>query len=485
MANKGIAGETVMSLRIETMCKRPAIVCSPDMEVTDAARLMEEHDVTAIVVGGDGPPLGVFSIRDLRRFMADCGGAVPGGKLRDNMGRVPNTVGLKDYVFEAVLKMTRHNLFHLGVVGEEGNIVGIVDATELLQLQSSTPLYLYQEIEQAESIEQLRGLGQRIVDQVRFALTAQIQIESIVRLISGFNDAITLRLIALLANDEGIRLPAGAAYLVLGSEGRGEQTLRTDQDNAIIWADDLPSEQLSEVIRFADRLVQALESIGVPRCPGNIMASSPQWRHSLTEWNTLVRQWIGAPIPEHVLSFGMLQDLRPLHGDHALGLQLRDQIRATAQRSGTFFSNMAYHVVRFPSPFNIFGRIRVEPSGQYRGKVDLKKSGLFAITAGATLLALEAGIVGGNTWDKLRQLRKLRVITGRDLEVIEAAFNHLIRLRLQRQLQEQLADREAANHVDPETMTDKERYQFRQALEGVSTFLWIFRDHYNLDYVSI
>lgn len=344
---------------------------------------------------------------------------------------------------------------------------------------------LYHEIEQARSIEELRRLGQRIVDLVRLALTGQIPIESIVRLISEFNDAITLRLIALLASDEGIRLPAGAAYLVLGSEGRGEQTLRTDQDNAIICADDLRPEQLCEVMRFADRLVQALETIGVPRCPGNIMASFPQWRHSLTEWNNLVRQWISAPTPEHVLNFGMLQDLRPLHGDHALGQQLRDQIHDAVHRSGTFFSNMAYHVVRFPSPFTIFGRIRVERSGEHRGKVDLKKSGLFAISAGATLLALEAGIIGGNTWDKLGQLKKLEIISGHDQETIEAAFSYLIRLRLQRQLQEQEADRDAVTHVDPQAMTDQEREQFRQALQGVSTFLWIFRDHYNLDYVSI
>ena len=472
MPNKAIAGESLMCLRI-------------DMDVIDAARLMEEHDVTAVVVGDDGPPLGVFSIRDLRRFMAGCGGAGHGRRLRDNIAQGPDTIGLKDYVFEAVLKMTRHNLFHLGVVGEEGNIVGIVNATELLQHQSRAPLYLYQEIEQARSIEQLRGLGQRIVDLVRFALTGQVRIESIVRLISGFNDAIALRLIALLASDEGIRLPAGAAYLVLGSEGRGEQTLRTDQDNAIVCADDLPPEQLCEVIRFADRLVQGLETVGVPRCPGNIMASSPEWRHSLTEWNSLVRQWIRSPTPENVLHFGMLQDLRPLHGDHALGLQLRDQILETVHRSGTFFPNMACHVVRFPPPLTTFGRIRVESSGKHRGKVDLKTSGIFAITAGATLLALEAGIIGGNTWDKLGQLGKLGVISGRDLESIEAAFSYLTRLRLQRQLQEPVADREDANYLDPETMKDKEREQFRQALQGVSTFLWIFRDHFNLDYVSI
>lgn len=346
---------------------------------------------------------------------------------------------------------------------------------------SVMPLDLYREIEQAASVGQLSALGRKIPELVRLALAGETGIKEIVRLISGWNDAIALRLIALLESCEGVRLPAGAAYLVLGSEGRGEQTLRTDQDNAIVCADDLAPEQLGEVKRFADRLVEALEQIGVPRCPGNIMASSPQWCHSLTDWSTLMREWIGVPTPENVLRFGMLQDLRPLHGEQALGLELRDRILSAVQRHSIFFSNMAWHAVRFPPPFTIFGRIRVEQGGM----VDLKKSGMFPITAGTSLLGLEAGIIGGNTWDKLDRLGKLGVISGHDVETIEAAFGFLTRLRLQRQLELECADPEAARHVDPQALTGRERDQFRQALEGVSTFLWIFRDHYNLDYTSI
>jgi CBS domain-containing protein len=146
---------------------------------------------------------------------------------------------------------------------------------------------------------------------------------------------------------------------------------------------------------------------------------------------------------------------------------------------------MAGHVGRFPPPFTIFGRIRVEHSGEHKGMVDLKKAGICAITAGASLLALEACIIGGNTWEKLEHLGKLGVFTSSDLATIEEAFTFLTQLRLQWQLREMSSNVKPTNHVDPLLMTDKEHVQFQQALKGVNTFLWIFRDYYLLDFISI
>jgi CBS domain-containing protein len=297
--------------------------------------------------------------------------------------------------------MARQNISLLGDVDDEGRIVGIITATDLLKLPTCPPFDLHQEIQEAQSIEQLGALGLRILNQVRFALGANTEIQNIVQLISGFNDAITLRLIAPMETSKGIRLTAGAAYHVLGGEGRGEQTLRTDQDNATAYVDDLTPGKLREVKRLADRRVEALEEIGVPRCPGNIIASSPHWPQILPDWNQLVLQWITVPTPKHVLNFGMFQDLRPLLGAGTLGLQLRDQTRATLQRNAYFSANMADHVARSPSPFTMFGRIRVEQRGEHWGKIDLKKSVLFAITAEASLLALKpassAGTAGNNS----------------------------------------------------------------------------------------
>jgi CBS domain-containing protein len=183
-----------------------------------------------------------------------------------------------------------------------------------------------------------------------------------------------------------------------------------------------------------------------------------------------------------MLNFGMLQDFRLLHGDESLGVQLRDCLCSAVHRHTVFFPNMAGHVVRFPPPFTLLGRIRVECDGEHKGKVDLKKAGIFVISAGASLLALESGMIGGTTWSKLEFLGKQNVFTPGDLARIENAFTFLTRLRLQQQLS---AESTPSNCVDLHNLPDEVRSQFRQALKGVKTFIWIFRNHYHLDFFSI
>lgn len=347
-----------------------------------------------------------------------------------------------------------------------------------------TPLQLYQEIEAAQSIDSLRALSMKMLDTVRCVITAAVDTKSIVQLISRINCAITRRLIILLESSEGISLPDGATFLALGSEGRGEQTLRTDQDSAIVYLDDLSSEKLGDVRRFATRIVDGLEAIGVPRCPGNVMASNPQWCHSVREWKRLLEEWITIPTPEHMLDFCMFQDLRSLHGNENLCTELCDHIRTTVRLPPFFFPNMACHATRFPSPITMFGRIRLEPRGEQRGRVEIKKSGIFAITVGVSLLALDAGVIGGNTWDKLTFLGRRGVLTAGDLKTVEAAFSFLVRLRIQWQLRELSANKIPTNYVDPQSMTRKELDQFRAALKGVDCFLRIVRNRYQLDFIS-
>lgn len=347
-----------------------------------------------------------------------------------------------------------------------------------------SPDTIRQEIAAADNIERLRSLCAKIPDIVDSAISSDADIKSTVQFISRLNDLLALRLIALLERDEDIRLPEGAAYLALGSQGRGEQTLSADQDSAIVYRDDLSPEELRDIERFAHRLVDALEGIGFPRCPGNIMASDPRLRLSLTEWQRLLDEWITIPSPENMLKFGIFQDLRPLYGDALLGTRLRDHIRITAMGQNSFFTNMALHAVRFPSPLTFFGRIRVERTGENKGMLDIKKAGIFAITLGVSLLALEAGIIGGTTWDKLALLGKRKILTAGDSKIIEEAFTFLIRLRLQMQLRELSTAGSATNYIDPGLMSDSDRSRFMQALNGVTMFLRVMNDRYRLNFIS-
>jgi len=354
-------------------------------------------------------------------------------------------------------------------------------------LKSTTEkaLALSQDIDTARSTEDLRVISRGILETADYAIRSGVGTKDIVQFISRLNNAITLQLILILEKSEGLRLPEGATLLALGSEGRGEQTLRTDQDSAIVYRDDFPPEKLSQVECFALRLVDALEEIGVPRCPGNIMASNPEWRHSLTEWKLLLNRWISTPTPENMLNFGIFQDLLPLHGTRSLGTELREYIRVSVHNSSHFFPNMACHAVRFPTGLGFFGSIRVERRGDNKGKIDIKKAGIFAITVGVSLLALEIGCNSGTTWDKLETLEKRNILRAGDLSIIEEAFDALVHLRLQLQLQELLAGGTPTNHLDPKRLTDLERTAFRQALKGVNIFLHIFNTHYKLHAISM
>ncbi|NJC87878.1 MAG: CBS domain-containing protein [Desulfuromonas sp.] len=473
-----------MFLQVGSLCQGTPVTCPPETAVVEAARLMREHNISGVVVVENGIPLGVVTVSDLRNLIVDGAGNVSGHKVCDIMSAGLISVRARDLVVEAIFRMAKHNIHRLTVFDDTGRLQGVITDADLLRLQTRTPLYLNQEIEAATSIEQLQRISARMVDMVSFAARAGTDIKSLVELISHLNDAFTQRIISLLDELEGIRLPAGAAYLVLGSEGRGEQTLRTDQDSAIIHADGLGATQFAEIERFSVRLVEALERIGVPRCPGDTMASNPQWRHSLTKWKELVEQWITVPEPDNLVNFGMFQDFRTIHGDAGLEAELRAHLLETTRRCSLFFPYMARHIARFPPPVGLFGHIRVERRGEHRGEVDLKKAGIFAVTEAASLLALEDGATGGSTWDKLERLRQRGVLPEKDMAVIEQSFSYLVQLRLQRQLRALAVGKPPSNYLNPLAIPELERNQLRQALRGVATLLRIIRVRFNLDAIS-
>lgn len=476
--------ESFLFLQVDSLCQGAPVTCTPDTGVVEAARLMRQHDISGVIVIDDDTPLGVVTVSDLRNLIVDSNGHVDNRPVREIMSAGLISVRARDLVVEAIFRMAKHNIHRLTVLDDAGKLRGVITDADLLRLQTRTPLYLNQEIEAATSIEQLRRISARMVDMVRFAARAGTDIKSLVELISHLNDAFTQRIIALMESQEGIRLPEGAAYLVLGSEGRGEQTLRTDQDSAIIHADGLGSAELAQIERFSVRLVEALEQIGVPRCPGDTMASNPQWRHSLTKWKELVEQWITVPKPENMVNFGMFQDFRTIHGDPGLEAKLRAHLLETVQRCTLFFPYMARHIVRFPPPVGMFGHIRVERRGEHRGEVDLKKAGIFAVTEAASLLALEIGITGGSTWAKLELLRQRGVLPERDVAVIEQSFSYMVQLRLQRQLKALAAGKPPSNYLNPLAIPDIERDQLRHALKGIAVLLRIIRVRFKLDAIS-
>ncbi len=467
---------------VREICKGPVVTCLPDDTVVAAARRMDERGISGLVVEEDGVAVGIVTDRDLRRLVARSAGRIRDTRIREVMRSPILTVGDQAPAYEAVYRMARHNIHRLLVVDAGGRMVGMVTGTDILGIQTNSPLYLRDEIARATSVSELERVNGRVLEMVRFALRAGARTRDLVGLISHFNDEVTRKAAEILQN-EGVTLPERAAYLVLGSEGRGEQTLRTDQDSAAVYDDDLDERARWDVERFSVRLVEILLAIGVPPCPGGTMASNPQWRHSLSEWLHRVEQWVTVPTGENMVNFGMFQDLRTLWGDPRLERRIKEHILELTRRHSLFFPRVAKNIVRFPPPLGWFGRVRTERRGRHKGRVDMKKAGIFALTEGVSLLALEAGVLDGSTWQKIDALRHQGVLSTEEADRLDDAFTTLVGLRLRHQVRNLSEGRPPDNYLDPLRLTPRERADLRRALEEVGWFLQYIRSRYRLDFI--
>ncbi len=479
-----VSEDSFFFMKIESVCRRPVITCSPETTLVEMSRVMKRDNISGIVALDGEKPAGIVSLRDLRNLVADGADDLKRMTVRDLMKRDIITIKKSDYLFKAVFLMARHNIHRLVVTDEDDRLFGIMTDTDILRIQTKSPVYLVQEIESAETMEQLQAIAGKMTGMLKHAVSTHADPQSLVQLVAHFNDAISLRIISILDRVHDIRLPEGAAFLALGSEGREEQTLRTDQDNAIVYMDDFSDEEISQAMRFGARMVAELERIGVPLCPGDIMASNPEWVHSLSDWKLLVKRWIAMPGPDETVYFGVFQDLRVLYGEKSFERALREHICECARTNSHFFPNMARNIVRFKPPVGMFGRFIVEKKGAKRGKLDIKKGGLFALTRGIGLLALEAGIAGGSTWDKIERLEKLNLVSPHDLEAIKESFTVLMKMRLEKQLAAISAGLEPGNHIDPLLLAERERDRLRMAFKGVATLLGVIQRHYQLNLVS-
>jgi CBS domain-containing protein len=485
MSETPISQDSFYFIEVALLCKRPPVTCSPQTSLIEMAGVMREHNISGIVVVEGTMPIGVVSVRDLRDLVATDYLGLASLTVQDVMQTDLITIRRQDYLFKAIFKMARHNIHRLVVVHDDGSLAGVVTNSDLLRIQSHCPLYLSQVIEAAESYEQLRAASTRLIDLLQFVVKAGAETQSLISLISHFNDLMSLRVITLLDRLEGVQLPRSAAFLVMGSEGREEQTLRTDQDNAIVYSDAVSDGELQQIKRFAERMVDRLEFIGVPRCPGGIMASNRPWCHSISTWKRILSRWIGTPSLKNMVKFGMFQDMRVIHGNLSLEKKLREHITSTTHQHSLFFTYMAHNIVQFSPPLGLFGRIKLESKGEHKGTIDLKKAGIFALTQGVSLLALLRRNMGGTTWDKIGWLRHDSQISKDDLGCIEESFSFLIRLRLMLQLEQLAHGKTPENYCDPALLSAREQEQLRDALKGVQLLIQILKDEFQLDMIRM
>ncbi len=474
--------ESTFFLPVRDYYRRDLITCHVEDKVIDAAQLMREKSISSLIACDDrGEPVGIMTDRDLRTKVVATGLDPNDMVVREIMNAPVISAKEEDSLFEVLYQMSRHRIHRVGVVNQENRLVGIINESDIIRLQNRSPQQLLRSIDEAQTLPELKTIHDTTEELISYLSRSGVRTKDLVRLISLLNDQITLQLIAILRRTRFPELPQGFAFLVLGSEGRREQTLKTDQDNAIIYADNLSAKDVAQVEDFSQALIDALIEIGVPECPGGIMAKNPFWRRSLSAWRETLDSWIRVPSGENILNFSMFSDMRTLWGDPSLDQQLRDYVIQCAQENAIFLAHMANNVCRFVPPLSFFGKIKTEKQGEHAGEIDLKKAGIFAITEGIKTLALEIGILGGSTSDKIQQLQEQGILESKHCKDLEAAFNLLSFFRLRGQVDAVASGETPDNFISPSSLNRVEKGRLQIALEVVQSFESTLKSHFNLN----
>ena len=390
------------------------------------------------------------------------------------------TIDEDEFLFEALRRMSSHRIHRLVVTGSDGALAGIITADDIRKLQYSTPRQLIRSMEEANDAEALKIIHQRVQELVIQLVAGGVPVQELIRLIGRLNDQILLRVIQIVRAEHYAGLSDRFAFVVLGSQGRGKQTLTTDQDTALIYADDLTAAELKHLAGFCRDVIDMFVAIGIPYCPGDTMASNEFWRRSSSDWRREIDGWFATITLDNIINVAMFSDMRTLYGDPVLEREIKAHIASRLGHNELFLMKMAANVHRISIPLGWSGRIKTEFEGKRRGQLDIKRGGIFTITEGVKVLALEAKLLDGGTPQRIDGLVTAGVLTGMEAENLRAAFDQLIAFRLRFQVESLKAGNPLENYITPDRLNRMEKGRLRLALEEVRFFQRLLKRRYQL-----
>jgi CBS domain-containing protein len=442
-------------------------------DIVSVCRELQQRGLTQALVR-DGERVGMFTTTDLRdALLRDTPPAQLAVREVAHFDLVGVPVGAD--LFEALWLMVQHRVHRLVVRdGEAADapIVGVLGQLDVVSIVARHSHIVALQIDEAASLAELQAAAARIDDTVAALHGDGIRTERITRLVSELNTRLFARLWTLLAPADVV---ANSALLVMGSEGRGEQILKTDQDNALLLRDGFNPPGLAAL---AAEFNAALGTLGYPPCPGDIMVTNPSWRQPLAAFRETLRGWVYGSQPDAAMNLAIFYDARCVAGDAVLLDAARGHVDLILAGQDSFLARFAAAADAFAEPGHWFTRW-TQPRDEQ--PLDLKKLGIFPIVHGVRALALQYRLREPGTAQRLAALARegqLDATLARDLT---EALHLLMGLRLTHQLRQRQAGQPAGNEVRPSALSTLEREPLRDALAIVKRFRVFLRLHFRLD----
>ena len=454
------------------LLRQSAITVERELPLGEALQLMDARRIGSLpVVDSQHRPLGIFTRQDVIGRVV-----LPQRALDTPIGEVMSapvvTLPKEATAADAALEMAARGIRHVVVVDDSGAVIGVVSERDLFSLQRLSVRELASDIRRARDLTALRQSAAD-VRALSHALVAQgVASGQLTRLIASLNDQIVHRLLDLVAPRyklDGLAL----CWIGMGSEGRGEQTIATDQDNGLIFV--APDAVTTDAARdrllpFAQEVNHSLDALGYPLCKGGVIAMNPRWCASLGEWQAAFHAWIERGDPESLLASSIFFDFRSLWGDAQLAQALRRDVAALASANPRFLKQMTDNALRNRPPLNWYGELQADPRGGHG--IDLKLHGTSMVVDGARILALASGVFATNTVARLVEASPSRGIPMAEVRAWSDAFEflQLVRLRTQhRRAAGLLAPFDNPNLVPLDDLSDLDRRILKEALRQVRT----------------
>jgi CBS domain-containing protein len=447
LAREGESPAPVGLVRVGALIRRSPVICAAEATVREAAELMSKERVSAVLVSTE-KGLGIMTDRDLRsRVLAS---SLPGETPVSEVMSFPVVTASVDATADDVLLlMLEHGFHHIPVTDLEGQVVGVVSDGDLFGLERIAPFSIHRAIERATTELEVAEEASRLREIVVALVEAETDPVEVGHIIAATIDAATRQLIALSVRDLG-EPPGSWAWLALGSEARNEQSLRTDQDHALIFdaADGAADEAEHYFAELARRVTDALERAGVPRCRAEVMASNPLWRRSVNAWVAEFRARLADPGMEGKVFTSIALDYRRVAGSLDIEPMLDGLIR-NASRDPKFARRLAHTALELRPPTGFVRDFVVEARGSHAGTLDVKHGGITPITNLARAYAVGSGLTGNRTLWRLREVSAMGVLDP-DVSIgLAEAFSLLWRVRLEHQVAQVRAGLPEDDAVNP------------------------------------
>ena len=451
-----LAGQS-METPLGDLSRRTPVTCEDTTPLQAALTIMHERRIGSLLVTGEsGALVGILTRHDLLGRIVLAGVALD-RPISDVMVRPVHTLTCQHTAEDAALLMSRHGIRHVPVT-RDGTVVGMVSERDLFALQRFSLKQVGSALRSAADIGALQQAAGDIRQFASGLLAQGVQARQITALISHLNDLLTERLLHLLARQHGVDM-GRLCWLALGSEGRSEQTIATDQDNALILRDDMGETERTTVLAFAQAVNVALDACGYPLCKGGVMAGNPDCCLSLAQWRARFAGWIQQGAPQDLLNASIYFDFRALAGDSALAQALRTDISETARSTPRFLKQLAVNALTRQVALGWLGGIAPDA----RGRIDLKLQGTAVIVDAARVYAMAQGIEATSTRERLISAGPLLGVPATEYEAWVAGFEFLQMLRLRVQL-EGTVDAEQANQIDVASLNDIDRRILKESL---------------------